>query len=169
MPTREQKRIFAQAAGCRRFVWNKAIELQKRCFEQEVPFLKYTELAGRLVLWKKEDDMLWLQEAPSQALQQCLMDASAAIQAFKAKPKVPSSGRRGFLPHSASSPDGLGRGQRSSPHPEGRLRAIQKVASDSRLDQADDGFRRMRALVCLGRDGDGFRQRRSASSRRGRH
>ena len=42
MPTREQKRIFAQAAGCRRFVWNKAIELQKRCLEQEVPFLKYT-------------------------------------------------------------------------------------------------------------------------------
>ena len=104
MPTREQKRIFAQAAGCRRFVWNKAIELQKRCLEQEVPFLKYTELAGRLVLWEKEDDMLWLLEAPSQALQQCLMDASAAIQAFKAKkkglPKVPSSGRRGFLPHS---------------------------------------------------------------------
>ena len=87
MPAREQKRIFAQAAGCRRFVWNKAIELQKRCLEQEVPFLKYTELAGRLVLWKKEDAMLWLQEAPSQALQQCLMDASAAIQAFKAKKK----------------------------------------------------------------------------------
>ena len=87
MPTREQKRIFAQAAGCRRFVWNKARELQKRCLEQEVPFLKYTELAGRLVLWKKEDDMLWLQEAPSQALQQCLMDASVAIQAFKAKKK----------------------------------------------------------------------------------
>ena len=65
MPTREQKRIFAQAAGWRRFVWNKAIELQKRCLEQEVPFLKYTELAGRLVLWKKEDDMLWLLEAPS--------------------------------------------------------------------------------------------------------
>ncbi|MBD9117389.1 MAG: hypothetical protein EGQ11_02330, partial [Sutterella sp.] len=43
MPTREQKRIFAQAAGWRRFVWNKAIELQKRCLEQEVPFLKYTE------------------------------------------------------------------------------------------------------------------------------
>ena len=64
-----------------------SLELQKRCLEQEVPFLKYTELAGRLVLWKKEDDMLWLLEAPSQALQQCLMDASAAIQAFKAKKK----------------------------------------------------------------------------------
>ena len=144
MSTREQKRIF---------VWNKAIELQKRCLEQEVPFLKYTELAGRLVLWKKEDDMLWLQEAPSQALQQCLMDASAAIQAFKAKKKgFPKFQARGDgdsfrIPYSASSPDGLGRGQRSSPHPEGRLRAIQKVASDSRQDQADDGFRRMGALV----------------------
>ena len=99
MPTREQKRIFAQAAGWRRFVWNKAIELQKRCLEQEVPFLKYTELAGRLVLWKKEDDMLWLQEAPSQALQQCLqqclMDASAAIQAFKAKKRASQSSKLG--------------------------------------------------------------------------
>ena len=44
MPTREQKRIFAQAVGWRRFVWNKAIELQKRCLEQEVPFLKYRKL-----------------------------------------------------------------------------------------------------------------------------
>ena len=30
MPTREQTRIFAQAAGCRRFVWNKG-ERQKFC------------------------------------------------------------------------------------------------------------------------------------------
>ena len=95
MPPREQKRIFAQAAGWRRFVWNKAIELQKRCLEQEVPFLKYTELAGRLVLWKKEDDMLWLLEAPSQALQQCPMDASAAIEAFKARKRASQSSKLG--------------------------------------------------------------------------
>ena len=103
MPTREQKRIFAQAAGCRRFVWNKAIELQKRCLEQEVPFLKYTELAGRLVLWKKEDDMLWLQEAPSQALQQGLKDECASINEFKSNKKGfpkfhPSRSTRNELP-----------------------------------------------------------------------
>ena len=46
MPTREQKRIFAQAAGWRRFVWNKAIELQKRCLEQEVPFRFISEVRG---------------------------------------------------------------------------------------------------------------------------
>ena len=34
MPTREQTRIFAQAAGCRRFVWNKATELQKQRLEE---------------------------------------------------------------------------------------------------------------------------------------
>ena len=36
MPTREQTRIFAQAAGCRRFVWNKATELQKQRLEHNL-------------------------------------------------------------------------------------------------------------------------------------
>ena len=44
MPTREQTRIFAQAAGCRRFVWNKATELQKQRLEHNLPFLNYAEL-----------------------------------------------------------------------------------------------------------------------------
>ena len=154
MPTREQKRIFAQAAGCRRFVWNKAIELQKRCLEHEVPFLKYTELAGRLVLWKKEDDMLWLQEAPSQALQQCLMDASAAIQAFKAKKKgFPKFQARGDGDSFRIPKTGFVRFRKSRPI-QGKIKQM--------TVSVECGH-------CLGRDGDGFRQRRSASSRRGRH
>ena len=72
MPTREQTRIFAQAAGCRRFVWNKATELQKQRLEHNLPFLNYAELCEKLTCWKQEDDMLWLQDAPSQALQQGL-------------------------------------------------------------------------------------------------
>ena len=66
MPTREQTRIFAQAAGCRRFVWNKATELQKQRLEHNLPFLNYAELCEKLTCWKQEDDMLWLQDAPSQ-------------------------------------------------------------------------------------------------------
>ena len=89
MPTQEQKRILAQATGCRRFVVNKAIELQKTCLEQNLPFLKYTDLASLLVLWKMDDDKVWLRDAPSQALQQGLMDVSQAFKEFKA-------GRRGF-------------------------------------------------------------------------
>lgn len=89
MPTQEQKRILAQAAGCRRFVVNKAIELQKTCLEQNLPFLKYTDLASQLVLWKLDDDKVWLRDAPSQALQQGLMDLVQTIKEFKA-------GRKGF-------------------------------------------------------------------------
>ena len=89
MPTQEQKRILAQATGCRRFVVNKAIELQQTCLEQNLPFLKYTDLASLLVLWKMDDDKVWLRDAPSQALQQGLMDVSQAFKEFKA-------GRRGF-------------------------------------------------------------------------
>ena len=83
MPTREQTRIFAQAAGCRRFVWNKATELQKQRLEHNLPFLNYAELCEKLTCWKQEDDMLWLQDAPSQALQQGLKDECASINEFK--------------------------------------------------------------------------------------
>ena len=79
MPTREQTRIFAQAAGCRRFVWNKATELQKQRLEHNLPFLNYAELCEKLTCWKQEDDMLWLQDAPSQALQQGLKRASEIL------------------------------------------------------------------------------------------
>ena len=51
MPTREQTRIFAQAAGCRRFVWNKATELQKQRLEHNLPFLNYAELCEKLTCW----------------------------------------------------------------------------------------------------------------------
>ena len=85
MPSPEQKRFFAQAAGCRRFVVNKAIELQKRCLEGNQPFPTYEQLCSELKYWKQDDEMLWLQNAPSQALQQGLKDVSNAIAAFKAK------------------------------------------------------------------------------------
>ena len=87
MPIREQKRILAQAAGCRRFVCNKAIELQKQCLENKKPFLTYKALCQELTRWKQEDDMLWLQDAIAQSLQQGLKDSCTAIQEFKAKKK----------------------------------------------------------------------------------
>ena len=87
MPIREQKRILAQAAGCRRFVWNKTIELQKQCLENKKPFLTYKALRQELTRWKQEDDMLWLQGAIAQSLHQGLKDSCTAIQEFKAKKK----------------------------------------------------------------------------------
>ena len=83
MPTREQTRIFAQAHRVPAFCLDKAAELQKQRLEHNLPFLNYAELCEKLTCWKQEDDMLWLQDAPSQALQQGLKDECASINEFK--------------------------------------------------------------------------------------
>lgn len=66
---------------------NKATELQKQRLEHNLPFLNYAELCEKLTCWKQEDDMLWLQDAPSQALQQGLKDECASINEFKSNKK----------------------------------------------------------------------------------
>ena len=87
MPSQEQKRELAMFAGSRRFVVNKAIELQKQCLESNQPFLTYNQLSNKLTYWKQDNDMLWLQEAFAQGLQQGLKDLSTSIKEFKAKRK----------------------------------------------------------------------------------
>ena len=87
MPSREQKRKLAMLAGSRRFVVNKAIELQKQCLESNQPFLTYKQLCQKLTYWKQDNDTLWLQEAFAQGLQQGLKDLSTSIKEFKTKRK----------------------------------------------------------------------------------
>ena len=87
MPSREQKRKLAMLAGSRRFVVNKAIELQKQCLESNQPFLTYKQLCQKLTYWKQDNETLWLQEAFAQGLQQGLKDLSTSIKEFKTKRK----------------------------------------------------------------------------------
>ncbi len=78
---------FVRTAGCTRFVWNKALALQIERLERKAGLLSYGEMAELLVSWK--DTFPFLREAPSQALQQKLMDLDRAIKdAFdKTSPK----------------------------------------------------------------------------------
>ena len=55
-----------------RFLWNKALALEKDAYEANGKRLGYYELAGKLKDWKKEDDTSFLSEAHSQILQQVL-------------------------------------------------------------------------------------------------
>ena len=64
-------------AGCCRFVWNKALSLQKERLDSKKRILSYPEMADLLLVWKKEHP--FLTEAPSQALQQRLMDLDKAL------------------------------------------------------------------------------------------
>lgn len=72
-----------QARDMRRFVFNKALDLQKKTYEAEKKQLSFAQLCKHLVVWKQE--FAWLKESPSQALQQSLKDLDRAYQNFFAQ------------------------------------------------------------------------------------
>jgi putative transposase len=82
-PDREQRHQMGRFAGSCRFVFNRALALQKELFELSGAHASYADLCALLVDWKqgnnKETD--WLNEAPSQALQQSLKNLDAAVSA----------------------------------------------------------------------------------------
>ena len=71
-----------QYSGCCRFVWNKALALEKETYETEGKRLGYCKLAGLLREWKKEESTSFLSEAHSQILQQSLKDLDRAYKNF---------------------------------------------------------------------------------------
>ena len=72
-------------AGCCRFLWNKALALEKQNYEAGGKRFGYYALAGKLKEWKKEDDTSFLAEAHAQILQQALKDLDRAYKNFFAK------------------------------------------------------------------------------------
>ncbi len=70
--------LMKQFAGCCRFVWNKALALQKERLDAGERTLSYNKMAILLPAWKTEHP--FLNEAPSQALQQVLMNLDRAIK-----------------------------------------------------------------------------------------
>jgi transposase len=59
-------------AGSCRFVFNRALALQKEWFELSGAHASYADLCAVLVGWKQDKETDWLNEAPPQALQQSL-------------------------------------------------------------------------------------------------
>ena len=79
-PTPYIREAFLRAVGCSRFVWNRALALEKTRLEAGVGMMGYAEICAELVRWKKEDETSFLSEVPSQALQQTLKDLDRAIR-----------------------------------------------------------------------------------------
>lgn len=83
-------------AGCCRFVWNKALALEKDAYETEGKRQGYNKLAGLLRGWKKEDDTAFLVEAHSQILQQTLKDLDRAyVNFFQKRAEFPRFKKKG--------------------------------------------------------------------------
>lgn len=85
-------------AGACRFVFNKALDLQKTRYESGAPRLGFAGLCKMLTTWRHSADTPWLKDAPTHPLQQALKDLERAYANFFAKragyPRFKKKGRR---------------------------------------------------------------------------
>lgn len=85
MPDGEQERDMRRFAGSCRFVYNKALALQKENHEAGNKFIGYVAMAKHLTRWRNGLDTPWLKDAPCHPLQHALKDLEQAYKNFFAK------------------------------------------------------------------------------------
>jgi putative transposase len=79
-PNGAQRRAMRRLAGSCRYVYNRALALQKERYGRGEPKLGYAGLCKELTAWRSE--AIWVADAPSQALQQALKDLERAYRNF---------------------------------------------------------------------------------------
>jgi len=96
-PNGQQERQMRFYAGACRFVYNKALALQKERYEQGEKKLSYVQLSRLLTEWRNSEELAWLANAPVHPLQQKLKDLEKAYTNFFAKradfPRFKKKGR----------------------------------------------------------------------------
>jgi len=91
-----QQTKLAQFAGCRRFVYNKALAIQQGLKEEEQQVVGYAGLCKLLTEWRHAEETAFLAEAPTHPLQQGLKDLGRAFSNFFAgRAKFPRFKKRG--------------------------------------------------------------------------
>ena len=79
VPTLDQEILLSRHAGCVRFVWNKALDLQMRRLEAGIPLLSYGDLAKLLTLWRSSEDYGFLSMGPVHPQQHALKNLNRAL------------------------------------------------------------------------------------------
>ncbi len=85
MPTGEQQRDMRRFAGSCRFVFNKALALQKENYEAGGKFIGYVAMAKRLTEWRNGTETPWLKDSPVHPLQHALKALERAYKNFFGK------------------------------------------------------------------------------------
>lgn len=97
-PDGQQERQMRRFAGSCRFVFNKALALQKERYAQGEKKLGYAGLCKLLTEWRNNAQSAWLADAPVHPLQQALKDLEWAYSNFFAKraefPRFKKKGQR---------------------------------------------------------------------------
>ena len=98
-PDGQQERQMRRFAGACRFVYNKALALQKANHEAGGKFIGYVAMAKHLTEWRNSSETPWLKEAPVHPLQHALKDLDRAYQNFFAqRAAFPQFKRKGDKP-----------------------------------------------------------------------
>lgn len=85
MPDGAQRRAMQGFAGSCRWVYNEALHIQQANHTAGEKFIRYSAMAKMLTGWRNDGQRPWLKAAPSQALQQALMNLDKAFQNFFGK------------------------------------------------------------------------------------
>ncbi|TCK33361.1 putative transposase [Paraburkholderia sp. BL8N3] len=98
MPNGDQQRDMRRFAGSCRFVFNKALALQKQNHEEGGKFIGYVAMAKRLTEWRNGAETPWLKDSPVHPLQHALKDLERAYKNFFTKradfPRFKKKGQR---------------------------------------------------------------------------
>lgn len=99
MPTGDQARDMRRFAGACRFVFNKALAMQRERHAAGEKKLSYAGLCKCLTEWRNSPEIPWLADAPVHPLQQTLKDLERAYSNFFAQradfPRFKKKGRTG--------------------------------------------------------------------------
>lgn len=82
VPNKEQEVLFAQYAGCARYVYNRALADYKKAQENDIKRPSYSDAANKLPFMKADEETIWLKDVHSQVLQQSIMDLYKGIKKF---------------------------------------------------------------------------------------
>jgi len=95
-PTGEQRRKLQQFAGMTRFVFNKALAIQKENHEAGGKYIQYVPMAKLLTAWRNGDETPWLKDAPVHPLQHALKHLDRAYKNFfEKRASFPTFKKRG--------------------------------------------------------------------------
>lgn len=84
-PNGQQMRQMRRFAGSCRFVFNKALALQKENYVAGEKFISYVAMSKHLTAWRNCEETSWLKDAPVHPLQHALKDLERAYKNFFAK------------------------------------------------------------------------------------
>ena len=92
-----QRRLMRRVAGSCRYVYNRALALQRERYERGQKKLGYAGLCKELTAWRNDPATRWLADAPVHPLQQALKNLEQAYRNFfEKRAALPKRKKRGF-------------------------------------------------------------------------